>query len=237
MPDNALADFESRIGYHFQDRSLLERALTHPSYIQQNPDEGENNQRLEFLGDAVLSLMLAEKLYAILPRKREGILTRNRAALAKGAHLSILARQIGLPEFLRLSDAEVSNGGRDRNSILEDAFEAVIGAIYLDSDFETARRIVLPWYGDIQSTVEGLLDTHNPKGRLQELLQPHLGNSAIRYEVVGTVGPDHAKQFEARVVVNEEEWGRGLGTSKKAAEEEAARKALPRAEGFGAEGE
>ncbi|KAF0093207.1 MAG: ribonuclease III [Puniceicoccaceae bacterium 5H] len=233
MADDVLAEFESRIGYTFEDRSLLVRALTHPSYIQQHPEEGENNQRLEFLGDAVLSLMLAEKLYAILPRKREGILTRNRAALAKGAHLSSLARRIGLPEFLRLSDAEQQNGGRERDSIVEDAFEAVIGAIYLDSDYETARRVVLPWYGDIQSTVENLLDRHNPKGRLQELLQPHMGNNAIHYEMVGAHGPDHAKKFEARVVVNGEEWGRGLGSSKKAAEEEAARQALPQAEARG----
>ena len=201
------------------------RALTHPSYLQQFPDAGPSNQRLEFLGDAVLNLILAEELFAKLPGGREGELSKRRSGLAKGSFLANLARELELGPHLRLSDAEATNRGRQRASILEDALEAIIGAIYLDSDFARARQVVLEWYGDILAALDQDALEH-PKSRLQELVQPLHGNDALRYEISGVHGPDHARIFTARVFLHAEERGRGAGPSKQAAEKEAARHAL-----------
>lgn len=224
-PQTPLADLEASLGYSFRDPELLERALTHPSWSQ-TQGKGEHNQRLEFLGDSVLGLILAEVLFDALPTKREGILTRNRAALAKGAHLSALARDLGIAPHLRLSEAEERNDGRNRESILEDALEAIIGGIYRDSDFATTRAVVRRWLGDIQARLRELLGAHNPKGRLQEYVQPLHGNGAIDYVVRATEGPDHAKQFTVEVRILGETSGVGHGSSKKEAEENAAQVAL-----------
>lgn len=221
----AYAELETSLGYHFKDPSLLERAITHPSYCQAE-SKNSHNQRLEFLGDAVLGLILAQFLFTSLPSKREGVLTRNRAALAKGTHLSALARDLGLAPHLRMSEAEERNEGRLRDSILEDALEAIIGAIYLDSDFETTRQIVTLWLGDIRQRLDELLGDHNPKGRLQEQVQPIHGNGAVIYSVLHSEGPDHAKQFTVEVRVKGEIMGIGSGSSKKEAEENAAQVAL-----------
>jgi len=218
---------EITLGYSFQNKSLLERALTHPSYLQSRAQEGEShNQRLEFLGDAVLGMILAEVLFERLPDEREGILTRNRSALAKGAHLSQLARKLGIQDHLRISEAEERNHGRDRDSILEDAIEAIIGAIYIDSDYPTTRDTILPWFGNLSKRIQSLLDFHNPKGRLQEHFQPSLGNECIDYQLLSESGPAHNKRFHVVVVVKGEQLGAGEGTSKKEAEEQAARAAL-----------
>lgn len=227
MSDDAstYAELEHALGYTFKDGALLERALTHPSYCHVEA-KAAHNQRLEFLGDAVLGMVLAESLFFSLPSKREGVLTRNRSALAKGAHLSALSRDLGLAPFLRMSDAEDRNHGRERESILEDALEAVIGAVYLDSDFETARRVVGAWLGDIRERLEELLGDHNPKGRLQEHVQPIHGNGAIEYIVLRSEGPDHAKEFTTEVRICDEVVGTGQGGSKKEAEENAAQVAL-----------
>jgi ribonuclease III len=229
-----LDSLEEGLGYHFRNRDLLERALTHPSYCQAG-GKGDHNQRLEFLGDAVLGLVLAEELYARLPSKREGVLTRNRSALAKGAHLSALARDLGLAPHLRLSEAEARNAGRQRDSILEDALEATIGAIYLDAGFDTARAVVGRWLGDLQERLGELLGAHNPKGRLQELIQPQHGNGAIVYHVIEESGPDHAKEFEVEVRILGVAHGTGRGSSKKEAEEFAAQAALAQLEGLAGE--
>ncbi len=221
---------EEQLGYRFRDRELLERALTHPSWCQHRAGGPEHNQRLEFLGDSVLGLILAEQLYERLPRKREGILTRNRSALAKGQHLSAIARELGISHHLRLSEAEERNDGRQRDSMLEDALEAIIGAIYLDSDLATTRTVVLRWIGDIETRLDELLGAHNPKGRLQELIQPQYGNGAIDYIVRNTEGPDHAKHFTVEVRIQGNLAGEGTGSSKKEAEENAARVALERLE-------
>lgn len=226
LPLEQLDTFEDRINYRFKDRKLLLRALTHPSYVQQHPQAGPHNQRLEFLGDAVLNLMLAEHLFEMLPGKREGELTRNRAALSKGAHLAHMGQQLGLHEVLLLSEGEEANEGRERASIIEDAFEALIAAIFLDSDYVTTRSVVLNWYGDLEGTLNDILEQHNPKGRFQEQVQPILGNSSIRYAVKGTEGPDHRRRFNVEIYVNDECWGSGKGSSKKEAEEAAARMAL-----------
>src|SRR5690349_7080538 len=137
-----LAQLELRIGHTFRDRTLLERAATHLSYLPEHPEAGESNQRLEFLGDAVLQILIAEELYNLFPTEREGSLSRRRSLLVNGAFLTELAREIELPACLRLGTSEESTGGRDRMSALGDAFEALIGAVYLDSDLYNARRLV-----------------------------------------------------------------------------------------------
>jgi ribonuclease-3 len=221
------ADFEKRIGYTFADKNLLRMALTHPSWAQQHEGE-ENNQRLEFLGDSVVSLVLARELYERMPNKREGVLTRSRAALAKRALLSALAMELGVDRAIRLSEAEERNGGRERQSILEDALESIAGAVYLDSSFDIAREVVLGWYGDVRARLSQLLMTHNPKGQLQELVQPVMGNEAIVYTIISEEGPAHLRIFRVRVDIQGKQMGEGSGSSKKEAEENAAREALLR---------
>ncbi len=223
-----LADFEQHIGYAFTDRGLLERALTHPSCLAEGA--ALHNQRLEFLGDSVLSLILAEELFKLFPGEREGHLARARSALAKGACLADMARKLNLTAYLRVSEQEEKAGGRERESSLEDALEAVVAAVYLDSDFVTARKVVLGWYGDVMAVTDELLSSDNPKGRLQELVQGQAPDSSIDYELVHADGPDHRKIFIMEVRIDGRACGLGQGHSKKDAEEAAAREALKKLE-------
>ncbi|MEO6995229.1 MAG: ribonuclease III [Lacunisphaera sp.] len=221
-----LTALQNRIGYHFRNHALLLEALTHGSFLQENPDAGAHNQRLEFLGDAVLHFIITDSLYRESTTEREGILSRHRAILSKGEFLTKLARDLGLDACIRLNKSEEEAGGRGRASILEDAFEGLVGAIYLDSDLPTTSAVVLGWYGPLSARVLPAEDAENPKGRLQELVQPLHGNLALRYEVVATTGPRHACEYEVAVYLKDEKLGDGRGSSKKAAEEEAARTAL-----------
>jgi len=223
---DALDQLEARIGHTFRDRSLLERAVTHASLLQDRPEVGESNQRLEFLGDAVLQLVLTETLFTLFPGDREGLLSKRRAALANGTFLASLARNIGLDQCLRLSVSEESTGGRTRASALEDAFEALVGAVYLDDGLPAARRVVFTLYGDLTARLASAEEIENPKGRLQEIVQPLHGNNALRYEVVNVLGEDHAREYEVVVLLLERPIGTGRGSSKKLAEEAAARVAL-----------
>ncbi len=216
---------QARLGYTFRNAALLDCALTHPSFIPEHPGT-ESNQRLEFLGDAVLQLVLTETLFQLFPTDREGPLSRRRATLANGPFLAQLARDLGLDPALQLGTSEESTGGRQRASALGDALEAVIGAVFLDSDFAIARRVVLGLYGDLPVRLATVGDGDNPKGRLQERIQPLHGNDALRYEVVATDGADHARAYEVVVRLLDRDLGRGRGTSKKLAEEAAAREAL-----------
>jgi ribonuclease-3 len=221
-----LAGLQERIGHVFRDPRLLLRALTHASWVQDNPGAPGNNQRLEFLGDSVLQLVLTEALFSLFPEDREGELTKRRAVLGKGEFLSRLAREIGLDACLRLGANEEASGGRSRDAALEDAFEALVGAVNLDAGLEGARRVVLRVYGDLAERLGSLEGHANPKGRLQEIVQPLHGNQALRYEVLGTGGADHEREFEVAVFLLDRRIGSGRGTSKKQAEEEAARSAL-----------
>lgn len=225
MPEK-LKSLESRLGYRFQSQTLLAEALTHPSYLQDHPKAGPHNQRLEFLGDSVLQFILTEALFGEYTVEREGVLSRRRAVLSKGGFLTQMARDLGLDAALRLSKSEDDTGGRTRASILEDAFEALVGALYLDSDFATTRERVLAWYGPLAARLATSEDAENPKGRLQELIQPEHGNTALRYEVLSTSGPRHAREYEVAVFLNDRQLGTGSGPSKKVAEEVAARVAL-----------
>lgn len=200
--------------------------MTHTSFLPEHPDVAESNQRLEFLGDAVLQLILTEALFALFPGDREGLLSKRRAALTKGAFLVELAGELNLEACLLLGTSEAATGGRTRASSLEDAFEALVGALYLDSDLARTRRIVLSLYGDLPARLSGVVEEDNPKGRLQERVQPRFGNQALRYEVTRTEGEDHARAFEVAVFLLDRLLGSGRGPSKKLAEEAAARAAL-----------
>ena len=226
QPIANLDQLEKRLGYRFADRALLLEALTHSSYLQDHPGEGPHNQRLEFLGDSVLQFILTDALYREFPTDREGVLSRRRAVLSKGGFLTQMARDLGLDACLRLNKSEEDAGGRNRASILEDAFEALIGAVYLDSDLPTVLRLVLAWYGPLGDRLAVSEDAENPKGRLQELIQPEHGNSALNYEVSATTGPRHARTYEVEVFLNGKKIGTGTGSSKKSAEEAAAAEAL-----------
>ena len=209
-----------QLGHEPRDPQLFIAALTHRSA------PGPNNERLEFLGDSVLQLILTEALFALYPEDREGELSKRRAVLGKGKFLSGLAREVGLDRCLRLGANEEATGGRERDGALEDAFEALVGAVSLDGGLESARRTVLGIYGDLRARL-GLLEVHaNPKGRLQEIVQPMHGNQALRYEVLATDGADHERRFEVAVFLLNRRLGSGWGRSKKVAEEEAARAAL-----------
>lgn len=224
--DSRLTALQHRLGYKFRSPALLRCALTHPSYLQDEPAAGPGNQRLEFLGDSVLQLTLSEALYQLYPEEREGALSKRRATLGRGRFLSGLARDLGLDRALLLGQSEEQTGGRGRESTLEDAFEALVGAVYLDSDFATARRAVLAWYGSLPARLSVLLGADNPKGRLQELVQPVHGNRALRYEVAHMTGAPHEREYEINVYLRDQLLGSGRGTSKKLAEEAAARAAL-----------
>jgi ribonuclease III len=227
MPAQArLAALQQRLGYQFRQPALLVEALTHGSYLQDDPAAGAHNQRLEFLGDAVLHFIITDSLFRQTTTEREGVLSRRRAILSKGEFLTQLARDLGLDAGLRLSKSEEETGGRTRASSLEDAFEALVAAIYLDSDLATTQRVVLAWYGPLAARLALTEDAENPKGRLQELVQPEHGNTALHYEVVTTTGPRHARVFEVAIFLHEEKLGTGRGPSKKIAEEAAASAAL-----------
>jgi ribonuclease-3 len=217
---------QQRIGCLFQDPKLLERSVTHTSFLQDHAEAGESNQRLEFLGDAVLQLILTEALFHLFPGEREGVLSKRRAALTKGSFLAQLAREIGLDACLRLGAGEEGSGGRSKASVLEDAFEALVGAVHLDLGLAATRAAVLAIYGDLGLRLASTEEGENPKGRLQELVQPTHGNQALRYEVVRVEGADHARAYEVAVYLRERSIGQGRGTSKKLAEEAAARAAL-----------
>ncbi len=224
------ADLQRALGYHFRSPALLEEALTHASYLADHPEAAANNQRLEFLGDAVLHFVLTEELFRLFPKDREGALTRRRAMLTKGTFLAEMARGFGLERHLRLSASEESTGGRSRAAALEDAWEAVIGAVYLDSNLSTVRTRILAWWGDLTARIDSSETRENPKGRLQERIQPDHGNTALRYEVTAIIGEDHARTYEVAVYLHQELIGRGSGSSKKIAETEAAREGLRRLE-------
>ncbi len=221
----AFAALQARLGHVFRNPALLLEALTHPSHANERADAGPHNQRLEFLGDSVLHLIVSEKVHALFPDATEGVLSRNRAALTKGRCLTTLALELGIDEVLLLGGSERQSGGHKRPSILEDAFEAVVGALYLDVGMERTRELVLAIYGPLEPRL-ALAAEDNPKGRLQECVQPQHGTTPLRYETAQVAGPDHAREFASKVWLGDKVLGEGRGSSKKTAEEAAARAAL-----------
>jgi ribonuclease III len=216
---------QSVLGYTFQDLSLLKEALTHASLGYENQKPQRDNQRLEFLGDAVLQLILSEMVYRQFGQADEGLLTKVRAQLVSTKAFSAVARRIQLGQFILMGRAEENNGGRERESTLADAFEAIAGAIYLDGGIEAAKKMAqLFFQQQILDFGSSPID-QNPKGQLQEILQS-ISPQSPTYQIVEESGPDHAKSFHTIVSWGGRELGRGAGKSKKEAEVEAARNAL-----------
>jgi ribonuclease-3 len=217
--------FSKRLNLPFKDYFLLSRALTHRSYLNENKDAIEDNERLEFLGDAVLDFIVAEWLYNHYPEKPEGDLTRLRAALVYTDQLANFAKDIELGKALRLGHGEIQAGGRDRLTLLCDAFEALVGALYLQGGINAVNKFVVPLLEDV---VDDIFRNHmddDTKSRLQEWAQGH-GHSSPRYVLVKEDGPDHAKTFEMEVHIGKKSFGRGIGSSKQSAEKAAAKEAL-----------
>ena len=216
---------ESKLGYHFQQSAWLEQSLTHPSLSYETQRSCGDNQRLEFLGDAVLQLILTHELYNRFETFTEGTLTKLRSRMVSRAALVHYAKEIRLGDHLRMGRGEEMSGGRSRPSTLADAFEAIIAAIYLDGGYGAARDVILRLVEtELTLLSEAPVDV-NPKGQLQEILQ---SKSAISpsYTIVSQEGPDHAKNFVAKVEWGGEILGSGAGQSKKEAEIAAAREAL-----------
>lgn len=218
-------ELEARLGYQFRNPLLLRLALTHPSLHHETGGQSPDNQRLEFLGDSVLGLALTHSLYEKFPELDEGPLTKLRAGLVNARSLAMHARRLELGRFILMSRAEEQQGGRDRSSILSDAVEAIIGALYLDGGFGIAQAFVLKLFQNESGEFEGLPGIDNPKGELQELLQAQSGEPII-YRLEATTGPDHDRSFECSIHHAGRELGRGTGKSKKAAESAAAQVAL-----------
>jgi ribonuclease-3 len=221
-----LHDLERKLGHTFTDRSLIETALTHRSHAYRAGGERlQSNERLEFLGDSVLGLIVNESLVHEYPDRSEGELTKMKSLVVSRAVLSRAAESLGLGRHLILAPGEVDAGGRSRASILSDAFEAVLGALYLDGGLQPVQRFV---NRELLASLEQTLGDHqlaNYKSLLQEKVQAQL-KTPPRYKVTSTSGPDHAKKFVVEVVVRGKVLGRGEGASKKVAEQRAAREAL-----------
>lgn len=219
---------EEKLGYTFQNRALLENALTHSSYANENKHTGaQSNERLEFLGDSVLGMVTADYLYRVHPDLPEGDLTRTRAALVCEGSLVEVAQQLELGTYLKLGKGEDAGGGRERPSIVADAVEAVLAAVYLDGGIGSARKIIQRFILDREEEKSGSRDY---KTALQELVQRESGQ-VLAYRLVGSTGPDHAKRFQVEVELNGAPAGAGEGRSKKEAEQMAAKAAIAKLKG------
>ena len=218
-----LNSLEKEIGYVFKKRSLLKQAVTHRSYANENRGSGPFNERLEFLGDAVLSLISADFLYKKFPSMAEGDLTKLRSSLVCTASLSEYARRIKLGDYLLLGKGELATGGNERDSNLENAFEALIAAVYLDGGIDKARRFVLRFLDDSVETHH--ISFKDYKTKLQEIVQES-HEETLNYVITKESGPDHDKRYEVEVHLKSNVIGKGKGRSKKQAEQEAAKQAL-----------
>lgn len=225
---NNLTQLEQKINYWFNDKGVLKNAVTHSSYIKEYNRNEKSNERLEFLGDAFFDAIIGEALYKIFPQQEEGFLSRVRASLVCEKSLAIAARNLQLGEHIFLGSGEEKNGGRDRESILADTMEAVIGAIYLDGGFEAVKAVVLQVFHEaIEDAKKGKYIVTDYKTALQEKLQ-HEGMTDIRYVLIKEEGPDHDKTFKVQLVVEGKPETTGEGKSKKQAEQKAAEAMIER---------
>jgi len=217
-----IQELESIIGYQFKKPELLHQALTHSSFANEKHKKQSDNERLEFLGDAVLELVSSEFLFKNYPKMPEGEMTKFRASIVCEPTLALCTKEIELGKFLYLGKGEDLTGGRNRKSILSDAMEAVIGAIYLDGGFEAAKEFV---HRFILVDIEHKKLFHDSKTILQELVQGNY-KEELHYVLVGEEGPDHDKSFKVEAMIGDKVVGHGIGHTKKAAEQEAAYEAL-----------
>ncbi len=225
-------EFAAKLKLDFNDRLLLSRALTHRSYLNEHPEALEDNERLEFLGDAVLDFVVGAWLYNRYPEMAEGDLTRMRSALVYTEQLAIFGRQIDLGNAIRLGRGELLAGGRDRSVLICDAFEALIGAIYLDAGIPAVQKFIDPL---LENSADDILTNHrneDPKSKFQEWAQSH-GHSTPKYVTRSVSGPDHSRTFEVDVLVDDEVFGKGTGSSKQSATKSAAIDALQKLGMFG----
>ena len=219
----SLRDLEKKIGYRFQEFSLLEHAMRHSSFCnEQKMDKLQNNERMEFLGDAVLELVTSEFLYTKYPKMPEGEATRKRASMVCEQTLALCAKELELGSYLFLGKGEELTGGRDRASVTSDALEALIGAIYLDGGFTNAKEFIEKF---VLNGIEEKQLFFDSKTIFQEMMQS-VTNEVIHYELIGQEGPDHCKTFEVELFVGARSAGKGTGKSKKAAEQAAAYDAI-----------
>jgi ribonuclease-3 len=219
------AQLAQRLGVSFSNLSLLTRALTHRSYLNENSSAVEDNERLEFLGDAVLDFIVGAWVYHHCPEMAEGDLTRMRSALVRNEQLAEFARQLDLGQGMRMGRGEAASGGRDRDGLLGSTFEAVIGALYLDGGLGSVEKFMEPLLGGVRERVIMRAEIYDPKSRFQEWAQSEkLGTP--RYVTVTATGPDHAKVFEVEVRIKDLTYGRGTGPSKQIAAQVAAQTAL-----------
>ncbi len=214
-----------RLGVPFSDHLLLSRALTHRSFLNEHPEAIEDNERLEFLGDAVLDFLVGAWLYNRFPEMAEGELTRLRSALVRTEQLASFSTEIGLGNAMRLGRGEAESGGRQRQALLCATFEAFIGALYLDSGLGHVEDFMRPLLDSVADDIIASGQLQDAKSRLQEWVQAH-GHEAPTYKTVNATGPDHAKIFEVEVYVNAEKMGSGSGHSKQNAAKAAARQAM-----------
>lgn len=224
---DAPENLQVELGYHFRDPQLLVQALTHPSFAAEQRPPAPDNQRLEFLGDAVLHFATAEILFQRFPDLAEGELTKIRSALTKESTLASFARTLELGACLRLGKGEKSSGGQERPSNLADAFEAVLGAMDLDGGLAAIQTLLRRLIADSLDDVEDVLATENPKGALQELAQ-ELHQTTPAYRVIRVSGPEHRPEFEVGVTIDETEIATAVAGSRRAAEQKAAEAALQR---------
>ncbi|ABA22690.1 RNAse III [Trichormus variabilis ATCC 29413] len=212
----------------FRDEKLLRRALTHRSYVNENPEEGEHNERLEFLGDAILNFLSGEYLYRSHPDRGEDELTRRRSALVDEKQLAKFAIEVGLDFRMRLGKGAIRDGGYQNPNLLSSTFEAVIGAYYLDnnSNIEAVRVIIEPLFESVPEQIVVVRSNVDSKNRFQEWVQRNIGPTPPKYLTKQISGPSHAPEFQAKVLVGEKEYGEGIGKNKKEAEKAAAENAL-----------
>ncbi len=223
----SLIDIEKKIGYVFKNKELLKTALTHKSYAYERTGEdvSKYNERLEFLGDAILEHIVSIYLYNVEPKLKEGVMSKKRAEIVCEASLSRIIRERNLAKDIRLGKCEINTGGNKKDAILADMFEAILGAVYLDAGYEETNRVCLDM---IKSTIDYVVskeDTLDYKTRLQEILQRN-GNVKIEYVLEKEQGKDHAKMFFSAVYFNDKKIGEGSGKTKKLSEQNAAKQAI-----------
>jgi ribonuclease-3 len=222
--EDKLMILEDKIKYHFSDPMILFHAMTHSSYANEmRLDKEKNNERLEFLGDAVLELVTSEAVYTEYTDLTEGDLTKLRASIVCEQTLSACARELKLGEYLLLGKGEDISGGRNRDSILSDTLEAMIGAIYLDGGFTNAKEFIKSY---LLADIKNKALFFDSKTILQEIIQNNNNNQKLRYKLLSEEGPDHNKTFKVAVCIGNDEIGYGSGRTKKAAEQEAAYQAI-----------
>lgn len=219
------SELQKNIVYSFEKIELLTLALTHPSFNEHDQTKADN-QRMEFLGDSILGVILTEALYRSFPKEDEGSLSRKKAVFVRGSFLAKIASDLKIDYFVLMSESELKSNGNQRSSTLEDTLEAIIGAIFLDGGMQKTKNCVLKWFGDIPKQLQSEQPKYNPKGQLQEIIQEGSTSKKIEYRLVKEEGPPHQKKFVIDLIIGKKTLGSGAGKTKKEAEEKAALLAL-----------